>query len=73
MEKELAIFKDLREKLIAKNPYGGYVVIKEDEVLGVFPNRTEALHEGFKAYGNVRFLVRNLNKEVKVVNFAQLT
>ena len=69
MKKELAIFKNLREDLIAKNPNGGYVVIKESEVLGVFPNRTEALHEGFKAYGNVLFLVRNLNEKVRVVNF----
>ena len=70
MKKELAIFKNLREEFLTENPHGGYVVIKDGEVLGIFPTRTEALHEGFRAYGNVLFLVRNINEETKVVNFA---
>jgi len=72
LEKELAVFKTKQAELRAANPNGGFVVIKDDEVLGVWLNRTDAIKEGISKWGNVSFLVKNINDDLThVVNFSR--
>ena len=70
-EKELEIFKKLKSELIQQNPSGGFVVIKDDEVLGVWQSRLDALKAGIEKYGDVPFLVRNINDNDIIVNFTR--
>ncbi len=74
-EKELQKFKEIQEHLKNEYPNGGYVVIKGDEVLGVWFNRLDALKEGLAKYGNVPFLVKeireNLDDISNVINFSR--
>lgn len=71
LEKELEVFNDVRNNLIAENPSGGYVVIKGDEVLGVWLSRVDALKQGIEKYGNVPFLVKNISIDNTIVNFTR--
>ena len=60
LEKELNIFNKIRDKLLSENPNGGFVVIKDDDVLGIWNDKMDALKEGIKKWGNVSFLVKNI-------------
>lgn len=68
LEKELEIFKKEKAKLKEENSSGGYVVIKEDEILGVWNDREDALKAGIEKYGDVPFLVKNIDESHKGVN-----
>ena len=59
--KELKFFDKVRDELRSKYPNGGFVVIKDDAVLGIWMNRTDALKVGIEKFGNVPFLVKNIN------------
>ncbi len=60
LEKELEVFNQKQGELQNEHPDGGYVVIKNNEVLGVWKAREDALKEGIKAFGNVSFLIRDI-------------
>lgn len=70
-EQELHKFNEVKASLVAENPQGGFVVIKGNEVLGVWASRIDALKEGIEHYGNIPFLVRDINEEQTVVNFSR--
>ena len=46
---------------------GRFVLIKGADVLGTFPNRSEALREGYRRLGVVPFLVRQVADPEPVV------
>lgn len=72
LEKELALFKEKQPELRGANQNGGFVVIKDNEILGVWMNRTDAMKEGVLKWGNVPFLVKNINDDLShVVNFSR--
>ena len=62
LEAEFRAFHRHEAELKAKHGKG-HVVIRGDEVLGVWPERLEALGEGLKAYGDISFLVHNINAD----------
>lgn len=68
LEKELEIFAKEKAKLKEENSSGGYVVIKEDEILGVWNDREDALKAGLEKYGDVPFLVKNIEESNNSVN-----
>lgn len=68
LEKELEIFEREKAKLKEENSSGGYVVIKEDEILGVWNDREDALKAGLEKYGDVPFLVKNIDESNNSVN-----
>lgn len=70
-EKELKVFNDNIDKLKATHPSGGFVVIKDTEILGVWTAREDALKEGYKTYGNVSFLVKDINLSNMSANFSR--
>ena len=71
LEKELEIFKKNKSTLSAQNPSGGFVVIKDDEILGVWQSRIDALKAGIEKYGDVSFLIKNINESNIIVNFSK--
>ena len=48
------------EQLQADYPKGGHAVVKDEQLVGVWHSRDEALSAGLKAFGNVPFLVRSI-------------
>ena len=75
LENELKHFHKVQNDLISNNPDGGFVVIKGQTILGVWLNRMDALKEGVESYGNVSFLVKNINDNAtQFINYSrQLT
>lgn len=71
LEKELDTFSKVKAVLQAQNPSGGFVVIKGDEVLGVWESRADALKYGIEKYGNVPFLVKSILENDFAVNFSR--
>ena len=60
LEKELSLFNKVNAELQSQYPQGGFVVIKDDEILGVWSSRIDALRTGIDKYGDVEFLVKNI-------------
>jgi hypothetical protein len=75
LEKEISKFRAIQDHLKTENPNGGFVVIKGDEVLGVWNDRMDALKQGIEKYGNVPFLVKNIREDLddltNVINFSR--
>lgn len=70
LKQELAKYDQVRGTLQAIHAKG-FVVIKGDDVLGVWETRGDALKEGIEAYGNVPFLVKDLYSEDVAINFTR--
>ena len=72
LEAEIKYFHKLQSDLVANNPNGGFVVIKGETVLGIWLNRMDAIKEGVEAYGNVSFLVKNINDNAtQFINYSR--
>jgi len=67
-ESELKVFVSVRGQLRADHPSGGVVVIKDEEVLGVWNDRMDALKAGLEKYGDVQFLVKNIDDDINDPN-----
>jgi len=76
LEKELKYFEDHRKEFLEKHE-GNLAVIKETEtgidVLGFFADGAAAYEAGFKKYGNVSFLIKEVRKEEAVTFSPSLT
>lgn len=70
LEKELEIFNKKKSELKSQHSEG-YVVIKGEDILGVWKDRRDALRAGIEAYGNISFLVKNITDEYNVINFSR--
>jgi len=71
LETELKKFREIQGTLKEQHPGGGYVVIKDEEVLGVWNDRVDALRQGIEKYGDVQFLVKNIMDDNTVINFSR--
>lgn len=71
LEKELSTFKENQSRLKTEYPNGGFVVIKDEEILGVWNDRIDALRQGIEKYGDVQFLVKNIFDDNAVINFSR--
>ena len=71
LEKELETYNKVQSDLQQQNPNGGIVVIKDEEILGVWQTRIDALKAGFDKYGNVQFLVKNIMERNVAANFSR--
>lgn len=71
LQAEFEFFNRIKSQLSHDYPSGGHVVIKDQTVLGVWESRNMALEQGLREFGNVVFLVRNLEDEpAHHVNFS---
>lgn len=71
LEKELEKYAQVKAELQSKYPDGGFVVIKDTEVLGIWQTRVDALRAGIEKYGNVSFLVKDIRDSNIVANFSR--
>ena len=71
LKTEMATYRASLASLRQENPNGGYVVIRGDEILGVWRDRVDALQIGVDKWGDVSFLVRDLFADDKPLNFSR--
>jgi len=71
LDKELETFKSKKAELMLQHPNGGFVVIKDEEILGVWESRMDALKAGIEKFGNVPFLVKSINETDVAINFTR--
>ena len=64
LEREIAYFEKIQPELRASNQAGGFAVIKDEELLGIWLNRTDALKAGVQKWGVVPFLVKDINDDL---------
>jgi len=69
-EIEIEKFKEIQAQFKPEYPNGGFVVIKGNELLGIWHNRLDALRAGIDKYGNVPFLVKDIRNNPDDVNNA---
>lgn len=48
---------------------GKFVLIRNDQIVGVYDTKTDAIAEGYRRFGNVPFLVKQIIKVEAPQNF----
>jgi hypothetical protein len=71
LEKEIETYNKVIASLKSRYTDGGFVVIKGDEVIGVWQTRVDALKSGFEKFGDVQFLVKNIDDQNIVANYSR--
>jgi len=56
---ELATYAREREALLA-SAENKFVLIRKDEVVGAYDSQSDAVNEGYRHFGNVPFLVKQV-------------
>ncbi len=72
LSSELATYDREKAGLVSESE-GKYVVIKGDDVLGVYSSQDDAIAAGYQKYGNVPFLVKQILLIETPINFASNT
>lgn len=62
-ETELSTYYRNLHRLREENPLGGFVVIKGEIILDVWLNDLDALKEGYKAFGDTTFMIKDINEK----------
>ena len=66
LAEEIATYRDRLPQLLREQA-GRFVLIKGASILGTFPDRSTALREGYRRFGVVPFLVRQIADPEPVV------
>jgi hypothetical protein len=61
LDVELKTYEKHREELLG-SAEGKFALIRGDEVVGVFDSKMDAIAQGYKHFGNVPFLVKQVLK-----------
>ena len=68
LEKELDTYEKNKETLVGSSE-GKFVLIRGDKVGGVYDSKPDAINEGYRQFGNVPFLVKQILKVENRHNF----
>jgi hypothetical protein len=72
LNKELSFFHTIQGQLKNEYPNGGFAVIKDDTLLGVWSSREDGIKEGLAAFGIIPFLVKDiLENPNRFINFSR--
>lgn len=71
LQKELETFESHKQELVGKAA-GKFVLIKGDKIIDTFENQADAIAAGYKQFGNVPFLVKQILEVEAPVNFHTL-
>lgn len=71
LEKELRTYQREKQRLL-QDSAGKFVLIKGDEVNGVFASQEDALAEGYHQFGNTEFLVKKVVEFEEIGNFTRV-
>lgn len=69
--REMMCFEKRKADLLDRAE-GQYVLIKGDELLGIFSSQKEAVKEGYRRLGNVPFLVKLIVDEEQPITITSL-
>ena len=59
LEVELKAYEAHRDELLGTNS-GKFVLIKGEQIVGVFDTQVDAIRAGYERFGNVPFLVKQI-------------
>lgn len=68
LSKEIETFKNNKENLLRDNS-GKFVLIKGQEIIGVYDTQKDAIKVGIDKFGNNPFLVKEIEEVESVQNF----
>ncbi len=68
LQAELETYERHRHELLGKSE-GKFVLIYNDEIVGVFESKADAIKQGYERFGNVPFLVKQILKVEIPQNF----
>lgn len=68
LDTELKTYDQHREHLLG-TAEGKFVLIRNDRVVGVYDSKMDAIAEGYRQFGNVPFLVKQVVKVETPQNF----
>jgi hypothetical protein len=68
LEQELATYQAQKNDLLGK-ARGKFVLIKNDQVVGIFDTQMDAIHQGYERFGHVPFLVKEILEFEVIHNF----
>ena len=69
--RELAAWEEHRDELV-RTAAGQWVLIREGQVVGAFPDEKKAFDHGYRQYGLVPFLVRRITEQDEPVEILSL-
>ncbi len=61
LDSELQTYEKNRESLLGSSE-GKFVLVKGDRIIGVYDSKMDAITEGYRQFGNVPFLVKQVQK-----------
>ena len=59
LKKEIEVYESQKAELLDKSK-GKFVLIKDDKVIDIFDTEIDAIRQGYKRFGNVPFLVKQI-------------
>ncbi|MBI3319406.1 MAG: hypothetical protein HYZ89_02305 [Candidatus Omnitrophica bacterium] len=68
LEREYKVFKDHHAELLAKGE-GKFALVKGDTISDIFTSYEDALKEGLRRFGDVPFLIHEIQREEDVQFF----
>ena len=68
LETELRIYEQQREHLLG-TAEGKFVLIRNEEIVGVYDSKMDAIAQGYQKFGNVPFLVKQILKVEAPLDF----
>jgi len=68
LDTELKTYEQNRDHLIG-TAEGKFVLIRNNPVIGVYDSKMDAIAEGYRQFGNVPFLVKQILKVEAPLNF----
>lgn len=69
LETELSTYERHRERLLG-TAEGKFVLIRNEEVVGVYNSKMDAIAQGYQKFGNVPFLVKQILKVETPLDFS---
>ena len=61
LDKELKTYDQHRDRLLG-SAEGKFVLVKDDNVIGIYDSKMDAIAQGYQQFGNVPFLVKQILK-----------
>lgn len=68
LDAELKTYERERDRLLA-TAEGSFTLVRGDAVVGVYESEMDAISEGYRRFGNVPFLVRQIVRIETPLNF----
>ncbi len=68
LETELKTYEQHRDNLLG-TAEGKFVLIQNDQVIGIYDSKMDAISQGYRQFGNVPFLVKQIVKVEVPQNF----